>query len=355
MPEFSILIQTDQRLTVADIEPQLTNLSVLDVSGEVFIVSDKLSLDEAKTFHINSKIKVILVRVDHRSRAVKINHILNLATGKIVILHGDDFEINASAIEAHLNFHQHDDSIRSICFGMAWIKDKTIYNAWLENEGKLFGHKFEENPSYEKMQFDFFYGGHTSIKRELFKVTGSLNESCKFDCTDDWLLWREMKKHGCKFFHVPKCDVEHIHDVSIKERFIALIQSGWNATHLKINDNALERDLDFNISQLHKELLSASKKLTRPKVLFFTIEQVGPKLGQMLYEDQVDLYDMYSAKKIFEHIFSKRNLSMPDFDRIETNVKNSNLINLFRLYGSDGFIHLKNKLKSFMTIYKKYA
>lgn len=349
IPEFSLLTQTDQRLTISDIEPQLKNLKALDIAGEVFIASDKLSQDDVRTFHVSPKIKATLVKVDHRSRAVKINHILRLATGKTIILHADDFEISASAIKAHLNFHHHDKSITSICFGMAWIKDKTIYNAWLENKGVIFGYQFKENAPYEKMQFDFFYGGNASVKRNLFKLTGSLNESCEFDCTDDWLLWREMKKHRCTFSHVPKCDVRHFHDVSIKERFIALIQSGWNASHLKLNKNHLDRDLDLEVHLLHQAFMSASKKLTRPKELFFLIEQVGPKLGQMLYEKKINLDDMYSEKKIFEYIFTRRNLPAPNFDDIENSVKKSSFINLFKLFGKEAFGFIRNDLKKLIS------
>jgi len=199
------------------------------------------------------------------------------------------------------------------------------------------------------MQFDFFYSGNSSIKRELLKLTGLLNERCEFDCTDDWLLWREMKEHGCKFFHVPKCDVEHIHDVSIKERLIALIQSGWNAAHLKLNENYIDENLDLKIQQLHQKFISTSKKLTHPKELFLLTEQVGPQLGRIVYEKKIKLDDMYSTTKIFEHIFLNRNLSIPDFDAIETSIRKSNFINLFRLYGSDGFGYLKNNLKKLIN------
>jgi len=355
MPEFSLLIQTDQRLTISDIEPQLKNLKALNVAGEVFVVSDKLSQDEVKIFQVNPKIKAILVKVDNRSRAVKINHILRLATGRIIILHGDDFEINASAIKEHLNFHRQDESIRSVCFGMGWIKRKTIYNTWLETEGVLFGYRFKENAPYEKKQFDFFYGGNSSIKRELFKFTGLLNESCEFDCTDDWLLWREMKKHGCKFFHVPFCDVEHIHDVTMKERFIAIIQSGWNATHLKLNESYLDENLDSKVQQLHQLFISTSKKLTCPKELFLLMEQVGPQLGSQLYKEKIDLDEMYSPKNIFEHIFKKRHLSIPDFDEIEKSIRKSSLINLFRLFGIYGFTYLTNNFKNYCRPKRIYS
>lgn len=349
MLEFSLLIQTDQRLSVSDIEPQLKNLKSLKVSGEVLIVSDKLAAEKTKTFDINPWIKVTMVKVESRSRAVKVNHLLRMAAGNLIILHADDFEIKASAIETHLDFHRRDGAIRSICFGMAWIKSKTIYNAWLENKGLIFGYRFKENAPYKKKQFDFFFGGNTSIKRELFDLTGLLNESCEFDCTDDWLLWKEMKKHGCKFFHVPRCDVEHIHEVGIKERLISLIQSGWNASHLKLNENYLDKNLDVRIRQLHREFLSASKKLTRPKELFLLIQQLGPEIGQALYEQKIKLDDMYSARKIFEYIFSRRNLSVPDFDNIETNVKNSSLINLLRLYSEDSFDDLRRNLKKLIN------
>jgi hypothetical protein len=158
---------------VSDIEPRLEKLKSLKIPGEVLIISDKLALEKTKTFNINAWIKVTLVSFNSRSRAVKVNHLLRIAEGELIILHADDFEIKASVIKAHLDFHLHDDSIKSIYFGMSWIKHKTIFNAWLENQGTLFGYRFEENAPYEKMQFDFFYGGNTSIKAELFNNHGS--------------------------------------------------------------------------------------------------------------------------------------------------------------------------------------
>jgi hypothetical protein len=137
--------------------------------------------------------------------------------------------------------------------------------------------------------------------------------------------------------------------VSIKERFIALIQSGWNASHLKLNKNHLDRDLDLEVHLLHQAFMSASKKLTRPKELFFLIEQVGPKLGQMLYEKKINLDDMYSEKKIFEYIFTRRNLPAPNFDDIENSVKKSSFINLFKLFGKEAFGFIRNDLKKLIS------
>jgi hypothetical protein len=132
------------------------------------------------------------------------------------------------------------------------------------------------------MKLDFFYGGNTSLKSEIFKLTGLFKESCEFDCTDDWLLWRTLKEHRCEFFHLPNCDVEHLHDVSIKERFIAVIQAGWNGAKLNLTENFLDEDLDQKIKQLHRELYQTSIKLTNPKGLFALIEKIGPQLGHLL-------------------------------------------------------------------------
>jgi len=343
MLEFSLIIQTDQRLSISDIEPQLQNLKQLDIPGEVLIVSDKLLLKEERTFEINPQIQATLVSIKSKSRATKLNYILKIAVGKIIVLYADDFEISNSAIRAHLDFHRNEESIKSVCIGLGWIKNKTIYNAWLENKGALFGYPFKQNAPYERMKLDFFYGGNTSLKREIFKLTGLFNESCDFDCTDDWLLWLALKEHGSDFFHLPDCDVEHIHDVSINQRLIALIQSGWNMAKLNINVSVLNGDLDQKIKHLHRELYQTSKKLTNPKGLFTLIEKIGPQLGRMLFDEQVELNDMYCAKKIYAHIFLKRNLSIPDFNLIDESIRSSGPINFFRLYGFSGFNHIKKE------------
>ncbi len=58
---------------------------------------------------------------------------------------------------------------------------------------------------------------------------------------------------------------------------------------------------------------------------------------------------MYSVKKIFDHIFLKRNLSVPNFDAIEISIRKSSPINLFRLYGKEGLDELKNDLKKLIS------
>lgn len=345
MLEFSLIIQTDQRVSISDVEPQLHNLKELNISGEVLIVSDKLSFTEERTFDINPWIKATLVSVQSKSRATKLNHILKMASGKIIVLFADDFEISFSAIRSHINFHRHEECIKSVCIGLGWIKNKTIYNAWLENKGALFGYPLKQNAPYERMKLDFFYGGNTSLKREIFKLTGLFNESCEFDCTDDWLLWRALKEHGCEFFHLPNCDVEHIHDVTINQRFIAVIQSGWNMAKLNLTESPLDEDLDQKIKYLHREFYLTSIKLTNPKKLFTLIEKIGPQLGRMLFEEQVNLNDMYSAKRIYTHIFLKRNLPVPDFNLIDESIRSSSSINFFRLYGINGLSDIKNEFK----------
>jgi hypothetical protein len=349
MLEFSLIIQTDQRLSISDIEPQLQNLKELNIPGEVLIVSDKLLLKEERTFDINPLIKASLVSVQSRSRATKLNHALKMAKGKIIVLYSDDFEISNFAIRAHLNFHRNEESIKSLCFGLGWIKNKTIYNSWLENKGSLFGYPFKQNSPYERMKLDFFYGGNNSLKREIFKLTGLFNESCEFDCTDDWLLWLALKEHGCDFFHLPDCDVEHIHDVSINQRFIAVIQSGWNMAKLNITVSVLDRDLDQKIKHLHRELYQTSIKLANPKGLFILIERIGPQLGRMLFNEQVELNDMYNPMKIYDHIFLKRNLSIPDFNLIDESIISSGPINFFRLYGINWISEIKNEFKRLLT------
>jgi hypothetical protein len=346
---FSLLVQTDQRLQILDILPRLNHLKSLHSQGEVLIITNKPLQVKTRSFHINPWIEVKIISHKSRSRAVKMNHLLSQAQGQIIILHADDFEMNASAIKSHLNFHIKNRAITSICFGMAFIKKRTIYNAWLEKKGFLFGVPFKKNTSYDIKEMDFFYAGNTSLKREVFETVGAFNESCEFDCTEDWLMGKEMKKNGYQFFHVPACDVEHVHKVSIQDRFLALTQSGWNAAHLKLSKNTLKKDLNLKIYKLHQELINTSKKLTSPKELFLLIEQMGPQLGQMLYREKIELEDMYSTKKIFTHIFSKRNLSIPDFNGIENSVRKSSLINLFRLYVGEKCDYLKNDLKKLIS------
>jgi hypothetical protein len=320
--KFSILIQTDQRVNLNEVLPRLNHLKPIHTQGEVLIITDKPIPYKMKSFHINPWIEVKLISKKDRSRARKMNRLLSEAKGEIIILKGDDFEMNDSVIQSHLNFHTEDPSIKSLCFGMAFIKDKTIYNSWLEKRGFLFGIPFKKNASYHKKEIDFFYAANTSMKREIFEKIGMFNDDCEFDCTDDWLMWKEMKKYGCHFFHVPTCDVEHIHDVSIRDRFLALVQTGWNASHLNITAKKIKADIDIKVTELHQALsnnLNHAKDLDQ---LFKKIEATCPLIGRDLYLKQAPLKDMYSLKRILALTFEKRNLTIPNLNGIERYIKN---------------------------------
>ena len=58
---------------------------------------------------------------------------------------------------------------------------------------------------------------------------------------------------------------------------------------------------------------------------------------------------MYSEKKIFEYIFTRRNLPAPNFDDIENSVKKSSFINLFKLFGKEAFGFIRNDLKKLIS------
>lgn len=137
--KFSMLIQVDQRLSYSEVLARLNHLKSIRTQGEVLIITDKSMPNKMKSFHINPWIEVRIISKKDRSRARKMNHLLSEAKGEIIILKGDDFEINEMAIQSHLNFHTEDPSVSSLCFGMAFIKNKTIYNAWLEKRVYFLG------------------------------------------------------------------------------------------------------------------------------------------------------------------------------------------------------------------------
>jgi hypothetical protein len=118
---------------------------------------------------------------------------------------------------------------------------------------------------------------------------------------------------------------------------------------LNITVSVLDRDLDQKIKHLHRELYQTSIKLTNPKGLFILIERIGPQLGRMLFNEQVELNDMYNPMKIYDHIFLKRNLSIPDFNLIDESIISSGPINFFRLYGINGISEIKNEFKRLLT------
>jgi hypothetical protein len=339
--KFSMLIQVDQRLNYSEVLPRLHHLKSLHTQGEVLIITDKSVPYKMKSFHINPWIEVKLISKKDRSRARKMNHLLSEAKGEIIILKGDDFEMNDSVIQSHLNFHTEDPSISSLCFGMAFIKNKTIYNAWLEKKGFLFGIPFKKNASYRKKEMGFFYAANTSMKREIFEKVGMFNDACEFDCTDDWLMWKEMKKYGCHFFHVPTCDVEHIHDVSMRDRFVARVHTGWNASHLNITAKKIKADIDIKVKELHQALSNNLNHAKHLDQLFKKIEAICPLIGRDLYLKKVPLKDMYSLKRILVLTFEKRNLTIPDLNGIERYIKKSRIIFVIKLLSSDFLIKTK--------------
>ena len=331
---FSILITTDQRLFVADILPNLHALKKLDIKGEVLIATSHPFDTHSIPTQINPKIKVKIVSIKSHARAIKRNVLLNHASGNVIIFWADDFKLTPSIIEAHLAFHHNHHAITSICFGIGWIKYKSLYNNWLERRGYLFGLPFKEKAHYEMKLCDFFYAGNTSIKKVLLKLSGPFDPSCHFDCTDDWLMWKKLKELGCEFFHLPSCDSEHNHNVLIEERFVALIQSGWNYSNLKCHGHQPIGNLNKKIIQLQRLINHTIENIRKANLhtLFLKIEDVGFHIGYHFNKKRIEPEKLYSSKNAFETLNKIYRFDRNDFKIIENNIKNMRLLTLFKFY-----------------------
>jgi hypothetical protein len=329
--DFSILIATDQRLSHNDILPQLNLLKRLNIKGEVLIATNK-SFKKLQQCYINKYIKIKLIYLKHFSRAIKRNYLLKLASGKIIILWADDFKLNPSVIKNHLKFHQRNIFIKSICFGMGWINETSLYNLWLEKSGHLFGYPFKKNQKYLMKKYDFFYGGNTSFKKELINISGYYEARCHFDCTDDWIMWNKLKSLNCNFFHVPNCDTEHVHDVTIKERFVALAQSGWNLSNLKYKNFKPTGNLKLKIYKLHQlcSVVSTHANSVNLKKLFMAIEDTAFHIGYNVNARDKNPNKLYVMDNLFQISFKNYGLELPNFSKIERNIKNLNKFEIYK-------------------------
>lgn len=172
---------------------------------------------------------IIYKQIPRHGRARALNHALSLASSPIVIFVADDFVIDQSFVETHIQFHETHPEATTVAIGAAFITEelRTEFTDWLEETGRFFGIPFRKNMRH--IPEDYFYVGNASVKRELLKRTGAFDEIFLYHAGDDFDFGQRLSRAGMKAEFLAEAHASHFHSVTLQDRAWAYRQLGENA------------------------------------------------------------------------------------------------------------------------------
>jgi GT2 family glycosyltransferase len=146
-----------------------------------------------------------------------------------VIFLGDDFIPGSGFVDAHLRFHDDHPEVEAVGVGLAFLTPeyRTPYGTWLEQSGQLVGIPLRREMKH--VPDHFFYVGNASVKRELLRRAGPLDERFPAHAWDDFELGQRLRKAGMRSTLVPEAVVEHHHHLEQADREATMQEAGTAA------------------------------------------------------------------------------------------------------------------------------
>jgi len=218
MPQLSVIIPTFNRAAVLRRMLNLLAVQTLAASEWEVIVIDDGSTDETPRVLVEFQEKGIFnLKWESQANAgqgAARNRGFDLATGKILLILGDDMLPRPGLLEAHLRFHIHHPETEAAALGLVrWHPELAItrFMRWLDTSGTQF--KFHDLQPEQTTDFWRFYTANISLKKELLGT-----ERFDPDFTgwgfEDTELGLRLEKKGMKLLYYPDALVEHLHAIS---------------------------------------------------------------------------------------------------------------------------------------------
>jgi len=159
-------------------------------------------------------------------RAKAMNRAVSMSRAPVLLFLADDFVAEPDVVKCHWDFHQRNPShlVSGLGPGMFRRDKRSRFMEWLEDEGGLFGAKFN-SPGFE-LPPNFWYLGNSSIKQELFNLTDGFDERFQYDAWDDYDFGLRLFELGVKVSYLPDALCIHEHSVGILERMRSVRNGG---------------------------------------------------------------------------------------------------------------------------------
>lgn len=239
---FSVVIPTYNRAEILKLTLEaLFNQSVKKVDYEVIVVNDGSTdntVDVVRSFQKKNK-NLIYLRQTNQGQGVARNKGIRRASGKVIVLIGDDIIPTHDFLYEHQKYHyMHPEENAAVLGFTAWHPELRVNNfmKWMVNGSSVFGlfggHQF----AYEKLagkklaDYHFFYTSNISMKKSLMRKYPFDPTFAGYGWEDIELGYRLEKEAGLKLYYNSWAVGYHHHymdEKSLPGRMEAIGYSSW--------------------------------------------------------------------------------------------------------------------------------
>jgi len=160
------------------------------------------------------------------------NEAIKLATGRILIITGDDIISPPGYLSMHLDWHErHPNEIDAVLGRVTWPEalQPTPFMKWLEGAGRAFYMNFADLPEDRPIAPAYFYTCNVSLKRCLCLRTGVFDESFPYASHEDLELGERLGRAGMRLFYDSTLLAEHWHILGVKSMVRRVYVMGYSA------------------------------------------------------------------------------------------------------------------------------
>lgn len=207
--EVSVIIPTFNRkktleLVLSSLERQTITLNQFEV-----IVSDDGSTDGTQNYLIQYAHKTLInfqyvLAKTNGGPAKARNAALDLAKGAVIVIIGDDIEVDEYFVKQHFQWHcMHPNEGDSLLGRVTWSEaiDPSNFMRWLESGGRHFFFRYADFISGLSTDCQNFYTCNVSVKRSLLFKTDLFDESFPYASHEDLELGERLRLQGMTLYY----------------------------------------------------------------------------------------------------------------------------------------------------------
>ncbi|BHH82704.1 glycosyltransferase family 2 protein [Desulforhopalus sp. 52FAK] len=225
----SVVLPTYNRKETLELLLPLLERQSLPLDQFEVIVSDDGSTDGTQEFltlyseKTVNNLKIVLAE-ENGGPAKARNSALHVASGAIVIIIGDDIEIDEDFVERHYNWHcLHSGEGDAVLGYVTWPEaiNPSNFMRWLYSGGRHFFFRYADFRSGHTIDCQNFYTCNVSIKRSLLFQTTLFDESFPYASHEDLELGERLRLKGMNlYFEKTICGYHHhfLHIAGIARR-----------------------------------------------------------------------------------------------------------------------------------------
>ena len=311
---FSVIIPTYNR---GDVLCKTLNAYLKQTSFNLIkeiIVIDDGSTDNTRCVVENLintfPIPVMYLYQENKGPAEARNRGIRAASGKMLLISGDDIAPHPHLIEEHLLYHQKNDFVNNVA-----VLGKTIFPPrehvtpfmeYIQENGLQFGYPLIENEN--DVPFNFFYTSNISIHRDFL-----LEDNNLFDTEFPYAAWEDielayrLKQKSLKIVYNKNAIGYHHHKISFASFRKRQELCGYSACIFYKKHPELEDFLKINLSKYNSTLSKIMIKLIEVFCLFadkylpITFPHAYDQVMDYYYHKGINLYNSIKTKQRQSH------------------------------------------------------